>query len=164
VTVRVQVVFEGETMESVVAAVRRWLDTAPEAGAATESSDEARRESELREVLGAIRGAESRRFVLELAQAAVKGEGIPFDHLKDRYGKSFSGVVGGPNKLMRRIARRDLISRDALADGYRMDPRDARIVRDIWSQPGAAVPESRRGGTGGEDGGQTAAGGRAPWP
>ena len=137
-TVRVQVVFEAETMEEVVAAVRQWLATAPEAGGTAAPSEAARREREVREVLGAIRGVDSRRFVRELAQAAVKGQGLPFDAaLKARYGRStgagFGGIVGGPNKLMRRIAGRDLITRDAWADGYRMDPADAEIILAIWT-------------------------------
>lgn len=168
-TVRVQVVFEDETMEGVVAAVRRWLDAQPGEPRSAAETEEARRERELREVLGAIRGPDSRRLVRELAEAAVRGEAVPFDaDLKARYGKTsgtaFAGTVSGPNKLMRRIAHRDLIVRDAAMGGYRMDPLDARIVLDTWSPPGAAVPESRGGGTGGEGGGsQTADGGRALW-
>jgi hypothetical protein len=138
VTVRVQVVFEADTMEDIAVAVRQWLDTSPAAGRAAASTEASRRELELREVLGAIRGTDSRRFVRELAEAAVKGEGLPFDaDLKARYGRptgaGFGGIVGGPNKIMRRTAHRDLISRDALADGYRMDLRDAQIVIDTWT-------------------------------
>jgi hypothetical protein len=40
--------------------------------------------------------------------------------------------VAGPNKVMRRIARRDLIIWDADARGYRMDPADAEIVLHRW--------------------------------
>ena len=167
-TVRVQVVFEDETMEGVVAAVRRWLDAQPGERVASTETEEARRERELREVLGAIRGPDSRRLVRELAEAAVRGDAVPFNaDLKARYGWStgtaLAGTVSGPNKLMRRIAHRDLIVRDAAMGGYRMDPLDARIVLDTWSPPGAAAPESRGGGRGGEGGGQAAAGGRAPW-
>ena len=52
--------------------------------------------------------------------------------LAARYGKTtgtaFAGIVAGPNKVMRRVARRDLITWDADARGYRMDPADAEIV------------------------------------
>ena len=167
-TVRVQLVFEVETMEGVVAAVRRWLDAQPGEPRSAAETEEARRERELREVLGAIRGPDSRRLVRELAEAAGRGEAVPFDaDLKARYGKTngtaFAGIVSGPNKLARRIAGRDLIAWDAAVRGYRMDPLDARIVRDTWSAPGAAAPESRGGDTGGEVGSQTADGGRALW-
>jgi hypothetical protein len=37
-------------------------------------------------------------------------------------------MVGGPNKLSRRIAGRDLITWDAAAGGYRIDPRDAEVI------------------------------------
>lgn len=159
---RVQLVFEADTMEGMVAAVRRWLGTAPEAGGVAASAEEARREREMREVLGAIRGADSRRFVRELAEAAATGEGIPLDgDLRARYGK-LGGVVGGPTKLMRRIAGRDLVTRDAR--GYRMDPRDARIVLDTWSPPSAQAPESLGPDAGDEVRRQTVASGRAQWP
>jgi hypothetical protein len=92
-------------------------------------------------VLGAIKGPDSRRFVRELAEAAVQGQGIPFDDaLKARYGKingtAFAGIVGGPNKLMRRIANRDLIARDTVLGGYRLDPLDASVVLAVWPAGG----------------------------
>jgi hypothetical protein len=167
VATRVQLVFESDTMEGMVAAVRRWLGTEPEAGGPAASIDEARREREMREVLGAIRGSDSRRFVREVAEAAVKGEGIPLDaDLRARYGK-LGGVVGGPTKLMRRIAHRDLVSRDG--DVYRMDPRDARIVVETWSTltEGHPGPRERSGvrqpGGRGSTGGPRSTG-RAEWP
>ena len=53
-----------------------------------------------------------------------------------RYGKqtgtAFAGIVAGPNKVMRRVARRDLITWDADVRGYRMDPADAEIVLQRW--------------------------------
>ena len=45
---------------------------------------------------------------------------------------TFAGIVAGPNKVMRRVARRDLITWDADARGYRMDPTDAEIVLQRW--------------------------------
>jgi hypothetical protein len=136
-TVRVQVVFEAETMADVIAAVRQWLEGSPGGAQPARETVEATREREVRAVLTAIKGADSQRFVRELADAAQRGEGIPFDHaLKDRYGKTngtaFAGIVGGPNKLMRRIAKRDLIVRDRTLGGYRLDPHDAAIVRSAW--------------------------------
>ena len=59
--------------------------------------------------------------------------------LAARYGKrtgtAFAGIVAGPNKVMRRVARRDLVSWDADAHGYRMDPADAEIVLQRWPAP-----------------------------
>ena len=167
-TVQVHFVFEDETMEGVIAAVRRWLDAQPGELRSAAETEEARRERELREVLGAIRGPDSRRLVGELAEAAVRGEAVPFDaDLKARYGKTngtaFAGIVSGPNKLARRIAGRDLIAWDAAVRGYRMDPLDARIVRDTWSAPGAAAPESRGGDTGRKGRSQIPVRGREPW-
>ena len=56
--------------------------------------------------------------------------------LKARYGKTtgtaFAGMVSGPNKLMRRIAKRDLITWDGAAGGYRIDPADAEIILANW--------------------------------
>jgi hypothetical protein len=60
-------------------------------------------------------------------------------HLAARYGKrtgtAFAGIVAGPNKVMRRVARRDLITWDGDARGYRMDPADAEIVLERWPAP-----------------------------
>jgi hypothetical protein len=137
-TVRVQVVFEAETMAEVVKAVREWLNESSAAGEPVQETEDARRDREVRQVLAAIKGRDSRQFVRELAEAAGRGEGVPFDDaLKARYGKTtgtaFAGIVGGPNKLMRRIARRDLIARDTTLGGYRLDPLDAAIVLAAWS-------------------------------
>jgi len=40
--------------------------------------------------------------------------------------------VAGPNKVMRRIGRRDLIIWDGDARGYRMNPADAEVVLQRW--------------------------------
>jgi hypothetical protein len=65
-------------------------------------------------------------------EALVLGEG-----LRQRYGKTtgtaFAGIVAGPNKVMRRVARRDLIVWDPSAGGYRMHPADAEIVLETWA-------------------------------
>ena len=59
-----------------------------------------------------------------------------FSEMAQRYGKrtntAFAGIVAGPNKVMRRVARRDLITWDPDARGYRMDPADAEIVLERW--------------------------------
>ena len=39
----------------------------------------------------------------------------------------------GPNKLIRRIAKRDLITWDAAAGGDRIDPADAEIILANWT-------------------------------
>jgi hypothetical protein len=137
VTVRVQVVFEKETMADVIASVREWLEGSPGGPPPPRETVAARREREVCAVLAAIKGADSRRFVGELAVAAQRGDAVRFDGaLKDRYhktsGTAFAGIVGGPNKLMRRIAKRDLIVRDPTSGGYRLDPLDAAIVRSEW--------------------------------
>jgi hypothetical protein len=87
----------------------------------------------LGEVLNAIRGADSRRLLREVADLSTRDEALVLDaELAARYGKrtgtAFAGIVAGPNKVMRRVARRDLITWDADARGYRMDPADAEIV------------------------------------
>jgi len=130
--VRVQVTFEGDSMDEVIAEVGRWLNgQSPEAPATPESETE-RRQREIREVLAGIRGEASRRFVRDVAEATARGQTVSLDDLlMARYGwrtgTALAGTVSGPNKLMRRIGHRDLIVRDA-AGGYRMDPADAEIV------------------------------------
>ena len=69
-----------------------------------------------------------------------------------RYGKqtgtAFAGIVAGPNKVMRRVARRDLVTWDADAHGYRMDAADAQIVLQRWPVPnrGASSPHEQANG------------------
>jgi hypothetical protein len=98
------------------------------------------RRRQLGEVLNAIQGADSRRLLREVAEHSIRDEALPLDaDLTARYGKqtgtAFAGIVAGPNKVMRRVARRDLITWDADARGYRMDAADAEIVLERW--PGA---------------------------
>ena len=86
---------------------------------------------QLGEALNAIRGADSRRLLREVADLSMRGAALPLnEELTARYGKrtgtAFAGIVAGPNKVMRRVARRDLVTWDADARGYRMDPADAR--------------------------------------
>jgi hypothetical protein len=68
--------------------------------------------------------------------------------LAARYGKStgtaFAGIVAGPNKVMRRVARRDLVTWDSDARGYRMDPADAAIVLQRWPVPSEVAPVVRQ--------------------
>jgi hypothetical protein len=95
------------------------------------------RRRQLGEVLNAVRGADSRRLLREVAELAVLDQALVLDaSLNARYGKStgtaFAGIVAGPNKVMRRIARRDLITWDGDARGYRMDPADAEVVLQRW--------------------------------
>ena len=68
---------------------------------------------------------------------------MPFDDaLRACYrktnGTAFAGMVSGPNKLMRRIAKRDLITWDPAAEGYRIDPADAEIILANWAECTAA--------------------------
>jgi hypothetical protein len=54
--------------------------------------------------------------------------------------------VAGPNKVMRRVARRDLITWDGYVRGYRMDPADAEIVLERWPSAQEAVSVPRGSG------------------
>ncbi len=137
---------KAETMNEVVVAVRQWLDGSHHGTEPAQETAEGRREREVVAVLAAIKGPDSRQFVRELAEAAVRGEGVAFDdELKARYGKNtgtaFAGIVGGPNKLMRRIARRDLIVRDVSTGGYRIDAADAAVVlaRTVDAEQGSGT-------------------------
>jgi hypothetical protein len=112
-----------------------------EAGAPVmDESDQADlRRKQLGEVLNAIQGADSRRLLREVAEHAIRDAALPLDaELTARYGKqtgtAFAGIVGGPNKVMRRVAHRDLITWDADVRGYRMDPADAEIVLQRWPE------------------------------
>ena len=89
-------------------------------------------------MLNAIRGSDSRRFLREVAELSLQDTALVLDaELADRYGKktgtAFAGIVAGPNKVMRRVARRDLVTWDADARGYRMNPADAAIVLQRWA-------------------------------
>ena len=89
------------------------------------------------EALNAIRGADSRKLLREVAELSLQGSALVLNaELTARYGKktgtAFAGIVAGPNKVMRRVARRDLVTWDADARGYRMDPADAEIVLQRW--------------------------------
>jgi hypothetical protein len=132
--------FEAETQEELVALAWRWVmgPAGPPAGVASGQADqEDLRRRQLGEVLNAIRGADSRRFLREVAELSMRDTALALDaDLTARYGKrtgtAFAGIVAGPNKVMRRIARRDLIGWDAAARGYRMDPADAEVVLQRW--------------------------------
>ena len=88
-------------------------------------------------MLNAIRGTDSRRLLREVAELSTQNAALVLDgELAARYGKktgtAFAGIVAGPNKVMRRVARRDLITWDPDARGYRMDPADAEVVLERW--------------------------------
>jgi len=98
------------------------------------------RRRQLGEVLNAIRGIDSRRLLREVAEHSTRNAALVLDaELTQRYGKrtgtAFAGIVAGPNKVMRRVARRDLITWDPDARGYRMDPADAEVVLERWPGP-----------------------------
>lgn len=141
--------FEADTEEQLLALARRWVMGPPgEKGASsahrTGPTDQAGdadqvdlRRRQLGEALNSIRGADSRRLLREVAELSTSGKALVLDaDLAARYGKrtgtAFAGIVAGPNKVMRRVARRDLVSWDADARGYRMDPADAEIVLQRW--------------------------------
>jgi hypothetical protein len=132
--------FEAETEEQLLALAWRWvMGPHREPGASTtdlvDQADLRRRQ--LGEALNGIRGIDSRRLLREVAELALQDSALVLDaELAARYGKktgtAFAGIVAGPNKVMRRVARRDLVSWDADERGYRMDPADAEIVLQRW--------------------------------
>ncbi|MGI8871922.1 MAG: hypothetical protein ACR2KI_04895 [Candidatus Limnocylindria bacterium] len=138
-----RVEFEAETEEALVALAWRWVmgpRRQPD-GSVADQVDQANhadlRRRQLGEVLNAIRGADSRRLLHEVAELSVHDTALLLDaNLAARYGKrtgtAFAGIVAGPNKVMRRVARRDLVTWDADVRGYRMDPADAEIVLQRW--------------------------------
>jgi hypothetical protein len=135
--------FEADTEDDLLALVWRWV-MGPQRqsdGPVADQVDQAdRRRRQLGEVLNAIRGPDSRRLLHEVAELSTRNEALVLDkELAARYGKhtgtAFAGIVAGPNKVMRRVARRDLITWDADARGYRMDPADAEIVLQRWPPP-----------------------------
>ena len=135
-----RVEFEADTEEELLALAWRWVmgPARDPGGLVPDQSDQDElRRRQLGEVLNAIRGADSRRLLREVAELATRDEALRLDaDLAARYGKStgtaFAGIVAGPNKVMRRVARRDLITWDADARGYRMDPADAEVVLQRW--------------------------------
>ena len=139
--------FEADTEEELLALAWRWvMGPKAEPGARsrdeTETADHAElRRRQLGEVLNAIRGVDSRRLLREVAELSLEDRALVLDaDLAARYGKqtgtAFAGIVAGPNKVMRRVARRDLVMWDADARGYRMDPADAAIVLERWTARG----------------------------
>lgn len=138
-----RVEFEADTEEELLALAWRWV-MGPQrgfAGAGGQTADqEDLRRRQLGEVLNAIRGSDSRRLLREVAERSSRNAALVLDaDLTRAYGKrtgtAFAGIVAGPNKVMRRVARRDLISWDADARGYRMDPADAEVVLERWPGP-----------------------------
>lgn len=132
--------FEADTEEALLALAWRWV-MGPQRQSATTVADPADQADlhrrQVGQVLNAIRGLDSRRLLREVAELAMQNAALVLDaNLATRYGKrsgtAFAGIVAGPNKVMRRIARRDLVTWDADARGYRMDPTDAEIVLQRW--------------------------------
>lgn len=132
--------FEADTEEQLLALAWRWV-MGPQRQSGESVVDEADqadlRRRQMGEVLNAIRGADSRRLLREVAALSMQDTALVLDaDLAARYGKrtgtAFAGIVAGPNKVMRRVARRDLITWDADVRGYRMDPSDAEIVLQRW--------------------------------
>ena len=133
--------FEADSEEELLSLASRWVmgpqrQPASAGGGQTADQEDLRRR-QLGEVLNAIRGTDSRRLLREVAERSTRNSALVLDaDLAQRYGKrtntAFAGIVAGPNKVMRRVARRDLITWDADARGYRMDPADAEIVLERW--------------------------------
>lgn len=135
--------FEADSEEELVALAWRWV-MGPQRqprGPVISTADQAELgRRQLGEALNAIRGADSRRLLREVAELSARKQALVLDaDLAARYGKrtgtAFAGIVAGPNKVMRRIARRDLITWDADARGYRMDPADADVILQRWPAP-----------------------------
>ncbi len=135
--------FEAETEEQLMALAWRWVMGPPHQSGdpVMDEADQAKlRRKQLGEVLNAIQGADSRRLLREVAELSSSNTALALDaDLTARYGKqsgtAFAGIVAGPNKVMRRVAHRDLITWDADVRGYRMDPADAEIVLERWPAP-----------------------------
>jgi len=137
--------FEADTEEELITLARRWvMGPAQSGGVAADQAAQADhselRQRQLGEALNSIRGADSRRLLREVAELSLTGAALALDRdLAARYDKksntAFAGIVAGPNKVMRRVARRDLVMWDADARGYRMDPADAEIVLQRWPAP-----------------------------
>ena len=132
--------FEADSEDQLLALAWRWV-MGPQrhhGGPVPDQADqEELRSRQLGEVLNAIRGADSRRLLREVAELSTHNAALVLDaDLAARYGKrtgtAFAGIVAGPNKVMRRVARRDLITWDADVRGYRMDLADAEIVLQRW--------------------------------
>lgn len=132
--------FEADSEEELVALAWRWV-MGPQRQSrdpVTNTADQADlRRRQLGEVLNAIRGADSRRLLREVAELSARNGALVLDaELAARYGKrtgtAFAGIVAGPNKVMRRVGRRDLLTWDPDARGYRMDPADAEIILERW--------------------------------
>ncbi len=132
--------FEADTEDELLALAWRWV-MGPQrdaGGFVAHHGDQADlRRRQLGEVLNAIRGLDSRRLLREVAELSSHNAALILDaELAARYGKrtgtAFAGIVAGPNKVMRRVARRDLVTWDADVRGYRMDPADAEIVLQRW--------------------------------
>lgn len=138
-----RVEFEADTEEQLLALAWRWVmgpqrhhggQVRDQAGQADQAD---LRRRQMGEVLNAVRGTDSRRLLREVAELSMQDTALVLDaELAARYdkrtGTAFAGIVAGPNKVMRRVARRDLITWDADARGYRMDPADAEIVLQRW--------------------------------
>ena len=144
-----RVEFEADTEEQLLALARRWVmgpPNRPESSHATDADEAELHRRQLGEALNGIRGRDSRRLLREVAELSVKNEALVLDtRLIAGYGKrtgtAFAGIVAGPNKVMRRVARRDLVTWDADAHGYRMDPTDAEIVMQRWPVPEGGEPD-----------------------
>jgi hypothetical protein len=138
-----RVEFEADTEEALVALAWRWVmgPKREHEGGSPDGIDETERRNQLAVVLRGVRGLDSRRLVREVAELSAADRALVLDEaLRQRYGKStgtaFAGIVAGPNKVMRRVAARDLLVWDPGAGGYRMHPADAEIVlQTTWGQP-----------------------------
>jgi hypothetical protein len=135
-----RIAFEADTEAELLDLAWRWVmgpqrDADQSDGDSVDQADLRRRQ--MGEVLNAIRGPDSRRLLREVAELSLRDMALVLDaELAARYGKrtgtAFAGIVAGPNKVMRRVARRDLVTWDSDAHGYRMDPADAEIVLQRW--------------------------------
>jgi hypothetical protein len=135
--------FEADTEEQLLGLAWRWVmgpQHQPGDPVMDEGDQADLRKKQLGEVLNAIQGADSRRLLREVAELSTRNGVLALDaDLAARYGKqtgtAFAGIVAGPNKVMRRVAHRDLITWDADVRGYRMDQADAEIVLQRWPAP-----------------------------
>ena len=140
--------FEADTEEQLLAMARRWVlgpDSQSRGAPALDADETELHRRQLGEALNGIRGRDSQRLLREVAELSIKNEALVLDaNLIARYdkktGTAFAGIVAGPNKVMRRVARRDLVTWDADAHGYRMNSTDAQIVLQRWPVPKVPQP------------------------
>ena len=135
-----RVEFEADTEEELLALAWRWvMGPARDAGRpVTDQADQLDlRRRQLGEVLNAVRGADSRRLLREVAELSARDEALVLNaELAARTGSRPGPRSPESSRARTRSCAGSLAetcsSWDADARGYRMDPADAEIVLQRW--------------------------------